>query len=77
VRRVQDLRKSAGLEISDRIKVVYSATPTLAKAIQAYREYITAETLTVKMDAGIPAAPMALDTDSFDGETLTVGLVKA
>jgi isoleucyl-tRNA synthetase len=77
VRRVQDLRKSTGLEISDRIKVVYSATPQLAKAIQAYREYITGETLTVKMDAGTPAAPLALDTDSFDGETLTVGLAKA
>jgi len=29
------------------------------------------------MDAGTPAAPLALDTDSFDGETLTVGLAKA
>lgn len=77
VRRVQDLRKSAGLEISDRIKVVYSATPQLAKAIQTFRDYITAETLTVQMDAGTPAAPLALDTDSFDGETLTVGLAKA
>ena len=32
VRRVQDLRKTAGLEISDRIKVVYTATPQLCQS---------------------------------------------
>ncbi len=58
VRRVQDLRKTAGLEISDRIKVQYSATPNLAKSIEAYRDYITAETLTVQLEAGNPAEPM-------------------
>jgi isoleucyl-tRNA synthetase len=77
VRRVQDLRKTAGLEISDRIKVVYQATPQLAKAIESYREYITAETLTVDLKAGTPTDGMAVDTDQFDSEELTIGLEKA
>jgi isoleucyl-tRNA synthetase len=77
VRRVQDLRKTAGLEISDRIQVTYTATPTLAKAIETYRDYICAETLTVKLAADNPMDDMAVDTDTFDGETLKVGLKKA
>ncbi len=34
VRRVQDLRKTADFEISDRIKMVYSGTPKLTEAVQ-------------------------------------------
>ena len=34
VRRVQDLRKTSGLEISDRIKISYDVSRELAAAIQ-------------------------------------------
>ncbi|TLN03042.1 isoleucine--tRNA ligase, partial [bacterium] len=46
VRRVQDLRKSADLEIADRIRLFVSATPGLVEAIKSQQEYIMAETLT-------------------------------
>jgi hypothetical protein len=54
-----------------------TATPKLAQAVEAYKEYITAETLTVKIGREHTAQNMLLSTDSFDGETLTVGLAKA
>jgi isoleucyl-tRNA synthetase len=75
VRRVQDLRKSAGLDISDRIVVRYTASPKLTESVQAHTAYITGETLCVDLAAGeLPGAAVA--EDSFDGETLKVWLAK-
>ncbi|BAJ64311.1 isoleucine--tRNA ligase [Anaerolinea thermophila] len=76
VRRVQDLRKNAGLDIADRIEVVYQASDGLAQAIEAFREYIMNETLTLSLNAGVVPAEMATTEDSFDGETVKIGLRK-
>ncbi|MDE3090769.1 MAG: isoleucine--tRNA ligase, partial [Chloroflexota bacterium] len=77
VRRVQDLRKSAGLEVSDHIRVYYSATPILANAVQSFREYIMGETLCDELAArAAPNGAVSVD-DSFDGEKVTVALVKS
>jgi len=76
VRRVQDLRKQADLEIADRIEVFYTATPKLAAALLIWKEYIQDETLAVSLQSGtVPAGAPAV-TDSFDGEDVTVGLKK-
>ena len=77
VRRVQDLRKTADLDVADRIKVNVVATPGLKEAIEANRDYITAETLTVELSYSEPAPGSTTATDEFDGEKVTVGLVKA
>jgi isoleucyl-tRNA synthetase len=77
VRRVQDSRKSAGLEVSDHIRVYYTATPKLADAVQSFREYIMGETLADELVAGGAPSGAASVDDSFDGEKLTVALVKA
>ncbi len=45
VRSVQDARKSARLEISDRIDLGISGTSLVEQAIETHREYIMAETL--------------------------------
>ncbi len=77
VRRVQDLRKSAEFEVADRIKLYVTASDGLKAAIQEHRDYITAETLTVDLQfAAAPAEAQTAEED-FDGETLTVGLMKA
>ncbi len=52
VRGVQDLRKQAGLQIEDTIKLVYSATGDEAEAIKAHADYIKAETLAEELVAG-------------------------
>ncbi|MEN6410506.1 MAG: isoleucine--tRNA ligase, partial [Anaerolineaceae bacterium] len=77
VRRVQDLRKQADLEIADRIHVYFTATPTLSAAVNDFRSYIMNETLAVEMSTD--AAPHGAESvsDSFDGEQVTVALVKA
>lgn len=76
VRRAQDLRKTAEFEISDRIKIVYSATPKLAEAVQEFSDYIKNETLTLVLELGKPDAQMAQIESEFDGETVILGVEK-
>lgn len=77
VRRVQDLRKTAELEIADRIVLYYKATPGLSEAIITFSDYIQTETLTVELIAGeIPTDSVPFD-DEFDNEKVSLGLKKA
>jgi len=76
VRRVQDLRKSAEFDIADHIRVYYAATPTLANAIETHRAYIMGETLAEEMRASAAPANAATVEDAFDGEKVTVAIVK-
>lgn len=77
VRRVQDLRKTADLDIADRIRVVYRASAGLEAAVQAFQGYISSETLAVELTSGDVDENMARVEDQFDGETVAIGLVKA
>ncbi len=77
IRRVQDLRKTADYEISDRIQVYYQASAGLSAAVKSFGEIIMAETLAVKL-ADEPLPEDCVTTrDSFDGEELNLGLLKA
>jgi len=76
VRRVQDLRKSAEFDIADHIRVYYTATPTLANAIETHRAYIMGETLADELHASAAPANAAVAQDAFDGEKVTVAIVK-
>ncbi len=77
VRRLQDLRKSAELDIADRIRVVFQASAGLEAAVAAFRPYIMGETLAVEMSAGTLDEGLPLVEDSFDGETFRATLQKA
>jgi len=76
VRRVQDLRKSADLDVADRIELFVEASAGLRSAIEAHQDYITAETLTTHLVFGSPPEGATVFADSFDGETVKTGLVK-
>lgn len=76
VRRVQDLRKAAELDVADRIELFVEASPGLRSAVETHRDYITAETLTANLEFGSPPEGAPTVADSFDGEKMTVGLMK-
>jgi isoleucyl-tRNA synthetase len=76
VRRVQDLRKSADLDVADRIDLFVDASAGLMSAIEAHKDYITSETLTSDLVFGGPPPGASSIEDTFEGETLTVGLVR-
>ncbi len=52
LRFIQDSRKAAGLDVSDRIKLTYTADVALANAIEAHKKRIMHDALIVEMDAG-------------------------
>ncbi len=76
VRRVQDLRKSADLDVADRIELFVEASSGLRSAVEAHKDYITAETLTSKLLFETPPEGASVTEDGFDGEKVKVGLVK-
>ncbi|MEW5870947.1 MAG: class I tRNA ligase family protein [Chloroflexota bacterium] len=76
VRRVQDLRKQAGLDIADRIRLYLALSPGLAQALQNHREYLLSETLTVELVESAPPEGVATLSAAFDGEQMTAGVSK-
>ncbi len=76
VRRIQDLRKTADLEIADRIKLYYDVTPGLDAALQDFKDYILGETLTVSLEKGSGREGLPVVTDEFDGEKMTAAIEK-
>jgi len=57
--------------------VTVVAMPGLKEAIEANRDYITTETLTMELRYSEPGPGSITAADEFDGEKVTVGLVKA
>ena len=49
VRTVQEARKQAGLEVSDRIRLSVSGTDAIAAALEEHREYVMEETLSLEL----------------------------
>ena len=75
VRIVQDARKAAGLDVSDRIQLGIEAGHTIGEALAAHREYVVGETLAVDLISG--------EVDGFrqeaaiEGEPVAVSLRRA
>jgi isoleucyl-tRNA synthetase len=76
VRRVQNLRKEAGFNLDDRIVTTYQAGEALAQAVEAWRDFIAAETLSVELLAGPPDEGVAVGEYRVDGQALTLGVRK-
>ena len=68
VRTIQDARKSAGLEISDRISLCITGTPRALVALQRHRQTILAETLAVELVESLESGftvKQSLDDDNW------------
>jgi isoleucyl-tRNA synthetase len=50
VNRIQNLRKDAGLEVTDRISINFNAAPDFVDAINLFKDYVSNETLADKID---------------------------
>ena len=76
VRLVQEARKAAGLQVSDRIHLGVETSGAAAAALQAHREYVAAETLAKSlMDAAIPEGFRQEPT--IDGSVVVITLRRA
>jgi isoleucyl-tRNA synthetase len=71
IRVINDERKAAGLQISDRIKVRIGAGGRLGAAIHRHRDWIAREVLAVEF-ALDGAGPERASTTTVDGQPLTL-----
>ncbi|MDR2343775.1 MAG: class I tRNA ligase family protein, partial [Spirochaetaceae bacterium] len=76
VRGVQNLRKESGLEVSDRICLYLSGPPRLKRALDAYSEYISGETLAVETSYAAAAESAGWTPVEAGGETWLIRLEK-
>jgi len=77
VRRVQEARKQAGFEISDRIHLYFTASDNLTRAVEEFKGYIMMETLSVEIVSENSSDTLPNASEEFDGETLALWLEKA
>jgi isoleucyl-tRNA synthetase len=78
IRVVQQARRDAGLDVSDRITLVVSASDAVRAAVQAHRDFLAGETLatTVRFEpAGDAASGFAGEVG--EGEPVTVAVTRA
>jgi isoleucyl-tRNA synthetase len=75
VRRVQAMRKNAGFNIEDRITTYYLGdSGDLDQVIEAWAEYIKAETLTTHLAAEEPSQEAYVEKHKLDGMELLLGV---
>ena len=73
VRMVQEARKRAGLDVTDRIDLAWSAEGDVAVALRTHRDLLAGEVLAVSISEDLADLPDGVETTSEDG-TLTVRL---
>ncbi len=77
VRLVQECRKEAGFEVSDRIELVYEADPDVLAAIEKFATYIQEETLavTLQRNSSFERVEFSKELD-VNGRRARVGLTR-
>ena len=75
IRRIQQLRKEAGFEVTDRIELFYEADEAIDSAVEKHSDYLRSETLTRNLSSGIlPEDPDITSEESLNGEKAKIAL---
>jgi isoleucyl-tRNA synthetase len=75
IRTVQESRKQAGLEVSDRIVLGVSGTAGVEAALDEHRDYLMSETLATEWQVG-QNDPLFLEKRTLDDEEWTIEIKK-
>ncbi|MGI9260623.1 MAG: class I tRNA ligase family protein, partial [Woeseiaceae bacterium] len=75
IRTVQEARKQAGLEVSDRIVLGVSGSAGVQAALDEYRDYLMSETLAVEWEVG-QADPIWQEERQLDDEGWSIEISK-
>jgi len=66
IRAIQDLRKSSGFEVSDKIQVVYETdNENLTKALDLFKDQIAGEVLAVSIEFGSAENEIMVENQSL------------
>ncbi len=77
VRRLQDLRREAGLALVDRIEAWVAGDAEVARVLERHGDYIRGETLAVALHAAEPPDGATRSEDDLEGTRVTFGLRRA
>ena len=77
VRRLQDLRREAGLDLTDRITAWCAGGEAVARSLAAHGAYVREETLATELLAEAPPDDAARAEFTLDGETVVAGVRRA
>jgi isoleucyl-tRNA synthetase len=77
VSKVQNMRKEADMEVSDRIEVSYKLDSDFKQALINFSEYICNETLTVKLAENVGLAEADAIQEDINGIPCLIKIVKA
>jgi isoleucyl-tRNA synthetase len=72
--RIQNLRKDAGFEITDRIVTYYEGPEEVDTVMRHHADYIKQETLSEKLVAGPPEDGARAETQKVEGMEVTLGV---
>lgn len=73
VNRIQNMRKDAGFQVTDRIKIYYSGTDALTTALESMRAYIASETLAVEILSTLHAGEFSL-SENINSEACDISI---
>lgn len=73
VNRIQNMRKDAGLEVTDRIRIHFEAPQRVSDAVGSMTEYIKSETLATQVVSGRDGAEHWTQSE-IDGEACGIGI---
>lgn len=77
VHRLQNMRKAAGFEISDRIAVYYADSQRLSGVLQKHEDYVRQETLANEITVASPPEGAYSEEQQLDGETVTLSVLRS
>ena len=75
IRLIQQARKDAGLDVSDRIKLSVTGAASVLAAVATHRELVMTETLALELDA--IEAELSEGSELGDGQLIAVSVVKS
>ncbi len=76
VRRIQDMRREAGFDLSDRITAWYDGDADVARVMVAQAAYIQGETLATELIAGVAPADASTASHDLEGAKVTIAVRK-
>jgi isoleucyl-tRNA synthetase len=74
VRRLQNLRRDAGFDISDRIKISWSGTELISFAMNLHLNYVADETLALEVNEEDSSEEATSWSGELDGESVSLGV---
>jgi isoleucyl-tRNA synthetase len=76
VRRIQNLRKAAGFDISDHITTYYAGPEWLSRVLARHGDYVRQETLSDELTEGPPPEGAHAEEQKLGGEPISLAVVR-